>query len=61
MFKRKKKNNNNPTKLQSEILSMYDLFDDEDVSTERLLCMVADACECDIDDVVDTLAIFRAE
>ena len=62
MFKRKKKkNNNNPTKLQSQILSTYDIFDDDDISTETLLCLVADTCDCDIDDVVDTLAIFRAE
>ena len=59
MFKRKKKNNNKPTESQSRILSMYDLFDDDDISTERLLCMVADACECDIDDVTNTLILFK--
>jgi hypothetical protein len=41
------------------ILSTYDMFDDEDVSTERLLCMVADYCNCDIDDVTDVLIRYR--
>ena len=41
----------------AEILEVYEALDDDDVSTERLLCMVADICECDIDDVVEALAM----
>ena len=39
----------------AEILEVYEALDDEDVSTERLLCMVADTCGCEIDDVIDAL------
>lgn len=39
----------------SEILMFYEMFDDDDISTERLLAMVADAAGCDIDDVVSVL------
>lgn len=41
----------------AEILETYEALDDDDVSTERLLCMVADICECDIDDVAEALAM----
>jgi len=40
----------------AEILMYYEMFDDDDISTERLLAMVADAAGCDIDDVVSALA-----
>lgn len=53
--KRKIKKRKKPS--VAEILEVYDALDDEDVSTERLLCMVADTCGCDIDDVVEALAM----
>lgn len=37
------------------ILLSYELHDNEDISTERLLQMVADDCLCDISDVIDVL------
>jgi len=40
----------------AEILMFYEVFDDDDISTERLLAMTADAAGCDIDDVVSALA-----
>ena len=38
-----------------KILETYDLYDDDDVSTERLLMMVADECRCGVEDVVHAL------
>lgn len=38
-----------------EILGVYELFDDEDLSDEMLLQMVADICECEIDEVLEAL------
>lgn len=38
-----------------KILASYELHDDDDISTERLLQMVADDCHCDVSDVVDAL------
>lgn len=40
----------------AEILMYYEMFDDEDISTERLLAMTADAAGCDVDDVISALA-----
>lgn len=37
------------------ILDCYERFDSDDISTERLLAMVADECGCDVSDVVDVL------
>jgi len=39
----------------AEILMFYEMFDDDDISTERLLAMTADAAGCDVDDVVSAL------
>jgi len=39
----------------AEILMFYEMFDDGDISTERLLAMTADAAGCDVGDVVDAL------
>ena len=39
-----------------QILMSYNSHDDGDISTERLLQMVADDCGCDISDVVNALA-----
>ena len=41
---------------KAEILMFYEMFDDGDITTERLLAMTADAAGCDIDDVVSALA-----
>jgi hypothetical protein len=41
---------------KSEILMFYEMFDDDDISTECLLAMTADAAGCDINDVVSALA-----
>lgn len=40
---------------QEQILEAYGLFDDDEISTERLLAMVADYTGCDIDDVVEAI------
>ena len=37
------------------ILGTYELLDTEDVSDERLLQMVADTCECEIEEVLEAL------
>ena len=39
-----------------EIMASWDAHDDDDISTERLLEMVADDCKCEVDDVVETLS-----
>ncbi len=39
----------------NKILASYELHDDDDISTERLLQMVADDCNCDVSNVVDVL------
>jgi len=41
--------------LKNRILASYEYHDDDDISTERLLQMVADDCHCDISDVIDAL------
>ena len=33
----------------------YEMFDDDDISTKRLLAMTADAAGCDVADVVSVL------
>ena len=38
-----------------EILGAYELLDTEDVSDERLLQMVADICDCEIDEALEAL------
>jgi hypothetical protein len=47
------------TRKEARILASYDLHDDDDISTERLLQMVADDCRCDITDVVDVLYEYK--
>ena len=41
--------------LKQQILASYELHDTDDISTEILLQMVADDCDCDIDDVIEAL------
>lgn len=38
------------------ILSVYRALDEDGISTERLLQMVADVCRCEVSDVIDALA-----
>lgn len=40
---------------QLDILTTYDMLDDDDISTERLLALVCDECHCDVDDVINAL------
>ena len=40
---------------KEEILAVYESMDDNTISTERLLQIVADMCDCEIDDVIDAL------
>ena len=40
---------------KARILASYEYHDAEDVSDERLLQMVADECDCYVDEVLDVL------
>ena len=40
---------------RAKIIASYRLHDDDDISTERLLQMVADDCDCSISDVIEAL------
>ena len=40
-----------------QIIASYEAHDEDDVSTERLLAMVADDCGWDVSDVVEVLAL----
>ena len=40
---------------KEEILAVYESMDDNNISTERLLQIVADMCDCEIDEVINTL------
>ena len=40
---------------QLDILKTYDMFDDDDISTERLLALVCDECHCNVDDVINAI------
>jgi hypothetical protein len=44
-----------------EILAFYEMFDEDDISTERLLALVADAADCCVSDVVSVLACEHEE
>lgn len=48
------------TTEQEAICNAYDMLNDDDISTERLLQMVADHCDCDTGDVVDALKAARS-
>jgi hypothetical protein len=41
--------------FDQRILAAYNLHDDDDISTERLLAMVCDDCGCDVSRVVEAL------
>lgn len=38
-----------------QILVSYELHDDDEISTERLLQMIADDCDCDVSEVVEAI------
>lgn len=40
---------------QKRIVTAWDMFNDDDVSTERLLALTADYCACEIDEVIEAL------
>ena len=42
-------------KKQKRILKSYNAHEDGDISTERLLALVCDDCDCDVDDVMGAL------
>ena len=37
--------------FRERVLAAYALYDDDGISTQTLLQMVADECKCDVDDV----------
>ena len=41
--------------IKEKVLSSYESHDSNEISTERLLQMVADDCECSVLEVVDIL------
>lgn len=49
------------TQLERKILATYEYFDDDDISTERLLAMVADDCDCEVDEVVAVIVKYGNE
>ena len=40
---------------KKRIIEAYLMFDDDDVSTERLLALICDACDCEVDEVIQVL------
>lgn len=48
-------NENHMTALERRIIASYNFWDDDDISTERLLALVCDECNCEVDEVVDAL------
>ena len=59
MMNNKKSKQRQMSKKEARILASYDMHDDEDISTEMLLQMVADDCRCDIMDVIDVLEEYK--
>jgi len=53
--------NGRMTLKEQEILASYIFFDDDDISTERLLALVCDDCNCEVDEVVSVLAKYRKD
>lgn len=43
------------TAKERQIIASYNFFDEDDISTERLLALVCDDCDCEVDEVVETL------
>jgi hypothetical protein len=46
----------NPKPTNEHIVATWDALDDDNLSTETLVQMVADACHCSTDDVAAALA-----
>ncbi len=44
------------TDRQHEILGVYDMWDDDDISTERLLAMTCDSADCEMEELTQALA-----
>ena len=44
------------SEVDDEIMASWDAHDDDDISTEMLIQMVADDCKCEADDVIETLS-----
>ncbi len=47
------------TLKELEILDAYEFWDDDDISTERLLALICDECDCDVDEVVAVLSKYK--
>lgn len=43
------------TAKERSIMASYNFWDDDDISTERLLALVCDECNCEVDEVTDVL------
>lgn len=40
---------------KKKIVETYLAYDDDDISTERLLAMVCDICHCEVEEIIDAL------
>lgn len=40
---------------KKKIVETYLAYDDDDISTERLLAMVCDTCHCEVEEIIDAL------
>lgn len=40
---------------KKKIIETYLAYDDDDISTERLLAMVCDICHCEVEEIIDAL------
>ena len=40
---------------RKKIVETYLVYDDDDISTERLLAMVCDTCHCEVEEIIDAL------
>ncbi len=43
------------TAKERQIYASYQFWDDDDISTERLLALVCDDCNCDVGEVTDVV------
>ena len=49
------------TRLEQNIIASWNFWEDDDMSTERLLAHICDDCECEVDEVVDVLKKYSVE
>ncbi len=56
-----KKNEWKLTAQEAKIVASINFWDDGDISTERLLALVCDDCECEVDEVTAVLVKYFAE